>query len=157
MTDLASALTAANAAAFSSLGLDPKHADVRRSDRPDLGEFQANGALAVAKAAGKKPQELAGEIANAWTATDLANKPTIAGPGFLNFKVTPAALTQRAQTIAGDPRAGATPVDHKRRVVVDYGGPNVAKGMHVGHLRASIIGESIKRIYRFRGDEVWGD
>src|SRR5262249_56907706 len=63
----------------------------------------------------------------------------------------------RAQTIADDPRAGASLVAHKRRVVVDYGGPNVAKGMHVGHLRASIIGESVKRIYRFRGDEVWGD
>jgi arginyl-tRNA synthetase len=157
MKDLASALTAANAAVFTSLGLDAKHADVRRSDRPDLGEFQGNGALAVAKAAGKKPQEVAQSVAAQWTATDLAPTPTVAGPGFLNFKVTPEALTKRAQEIANDPHAGASPVEHKRRVVVDYGGPNVAKGMHVGHLRASIIGESIKRIYRFRGDEVWGD
>lgn len=157
MTDLAGALTAANAAVFSELGLDPKHADVRRSDRPDLGEFQANGALAVAKAAGKKPQEVAQSVAAAWKAADLAPPPTIAGPGFLNFRVTADALTRRAQEIADDPRAGASPVEHKRRVVVDYGGPNVAKGMHVGHLRASIIGESVKRIYRFRGDEVWGD
>jgi arginyl-tRNA synthetase len=157
MTDLAGALTAANAAVFSELGLDPKHADVRRSDRPDLGEFQANGALAVAKPAGKKPQEVAQSVAAAWKATDLAPPPTIAGPGFLNFTVTADALTRRAQEIADDPRAGASPVEHKRRVVVDYGGPNVAKGMHVGHLRASIIGESIKRIYRFHGDEVWGD
>lgn len=157
MKDIASALTAANAAVFTSLGLDAKHADVRRSDRPDLGEFQANGALAVAKAAGKKPQEVAQSVAAGWTATDLASTPTIAGPGFLNFKVTPQALTARAQQIADDIHAGASPVEQKRRVVVDYGGPNVAKGMHVGHLRASIIGESIKRIYRFRGDEVWGD
>ncbi|MDZ4693132.1 arginine--tRNA ligase [Terricaulis sp.] len=157
MTDIASALSAANAAVFTELGLDPKHADVRRSDRPDLGEFQANGALAVAKAAGKKPQEVAQSIAAAWRATELAPTPTIAGPGFLNFKVTAEALAARAQAIAADPLAGASPVEHKRRVVVDYGGPNVAKGMHVGHLRASIIGESVKRIYRFRGDEVWGD
>src|SRR5262245_8891160 len=157
MTDLASALTAANAAVFAALGLDPKHADVRRSDRPDLGEFQANGALAVAKAAGKKPQEVAQSVVAAWKATDLAPAPAIAGPGFLNFTVTADALSKRAQVIADDPRAGASPVEHKRRVVVDYGGPNVAKGMHVGHLRASIIGESVKRIYRFRGDEVWGD
>ncbi|WP_395645494.1 arginine--tRNA ligase [Terricaulis sp.] len=157
MTDLAGALTAANAAAFQKLGLDPKHADVRRSDRPDLGEFQANGALAVAKAAGKKPPEVAAEIAAAWAVPELAPQPTIAGPGFLNFKVTPEALAKRANAIAADPRAGAETVEHKRRIVVDYGGPNVAKGMHVGHLRASIIGESVKRIFRFRGDEVWGD
>jgi len=157
MKDLATALTAANQAVFTDLGLDPKHADVRRSDRPDLGEFQANGALAVAKAVGKKPQEVAQSVAAKWSATELAPAPTIAGPGFLNFKVTPEALTKRAQRIADDANAGAPPVAQKRHVVVDYGGPNVAKGMHVGHLRASIIGESIKRIYRFRGDEVWGD
>lgn len=157
MKDLASALSAANAAVFTELGLDPKHADVRRSDRPDLGEFQANGALAVAKAAGKKPQEVAQAVAAGWSATELAATPSIAGPGFLNFKVTADALAKRAQFVADDAHAGASPVEQKRRVVVDYGGPNVAKGMHVGHLRASIIGESIKRIYRFRGDEVWGD
>ncbi|MGD9967123.1 MAG: arginine--tRNA ligase [Hyphomonadaceae bacterium] len=157
MKDLASALTAANADVFARLGLDPKHAEVRRSDRPDLGEFQANGALAVAKAAGRKPLDVANDVAAAWTARDLAPAPTLAGPGFLNFKVTPNALSARAQQVAEQANAGAAPVEHKRRVVVDYGGPNVAKGMHVGHLRASIIGESIKRIYRFRGDEVWGD
>ncbi|MBN8608140.1 MAG: arginine--tRNA ligase [Caulobacterales bacterium] len=157
MKDLATALSAANAAVFTELGLDPKHADVRRSDRPDLGEFQCNGALAVAKAAAKKPQEVAQNVAAAWVATDLASAPSIAGPGFLNFTITPEALASRAQFVADDEMAGASPVEHKRRVVVDYGGPNVAKGMHVGHLRASIIGESVKRIYRFRGDEVWGD
>ena len=157
MKDLAGALTAANAAVFSSLGLETKHAEVRRSDRPDLGEFQCNGALAAAKAAGKKPPEIAQAAAASWSATDLAAAPTIAGPGFLNFNVTPSALSKRAQFVADDARAGASTVQHPRRVVVDYGGPNVAKGMHVGHLRASIIGESIKRIYRFRGDQVWGD
>src|SRR5689334_5338037 len=157
MKDLASALTEANAAVFTSSGLEARHGEVRRSDRPDLGEFQCNGALAAAKAAGRKPQEIAQEIAAAWTAFDLAGKPTIAGPGFLNFTTTLQALTARAQTIADDPRAGALEVERKRRVIVDYGGPNVAKGMHVGHLRASIIGESVKRIYRFCGDEVWGD
>jgi arginyl-tRNA synthetase len=157
MTDLATALSAANAAVFAKLGLDAKHAEVRRSDRPDLGDFQCSGALAAAKAAGRKPQELAAEIAAAWEADELAAKPAIAGPGFLNFHVTVKALSARAQTVADDARAGASAVERKRRVIVDYGGPNVAKGMHVGHLRASIIGESVKRIYRFRGDEVWGD
>ncbi len=157
MKDLAGALTEANMAAFRLLGLDERHADVRRSDRPDLGEFQANGALAVAKSAGKKPREIADSVVAAWTATELAPAPSVAGPGFLNFTVTPTALAQRAQFVADDTHAGATPVETPRRVIVDYGGPNVAKGMHVGHLRASIIGESVKRIYRFRGDQVWGD
>ncbi|HYD74247.1 MAG TPA: arginine--tRNA ligase [Candidatus Binatia bacterium] len=157
MKDLASALSEANAAAFASVGVDARHADVRRSDRPDLGEFQSNGALAAAKAAGRKPQELAQAVSAAWAAPELAPAPGIAGPGFLNFKVTSQALAKRAQAIADDARAGASEVEKKRRVIVDYGGPNVAKGMHVGHLRASIIGESVKRIYRFRGDEVWGD
>lgn len=157
MKDLAQLLTEANRAVFVGLQLDPAHADVRRSDRPDLGEFQCNGALAAAKAAGRKPAEIAQEVAAAWRATELAGTPSIAGPGFLNFNVTPEALSRRAQEIADDPRAGASEVEHKRRVIVDYGGPNVAKGMHVGHLRASIIGESIKRLYRFRGDQVWGD
>ncbi len=157
MTDLATALTRANQGVFQEQGLAPQHAEVRRSDRPDLGEFQCNGALAAAKAAGKKPQEIAQGVAAAWKETALAPAPTIAGPGFLNFTVTPAALAARAQAIADDGKAGASVVETPRRVIVDYGGPNVAKGMHVGHLRASIIGESIKRLYRFRGDEVWGD
>lgn len=157
MSDLASELSAANAVVFERLGLEARHAEVRRSDRPDLAEFQCNGALAVAKSAGKKPSEVAQSIAAAWDATHLAAPPSVAGPGFLNFRLTPQALSARAQSIADDARAGAALVERRRRVVVDYGGPNVAKGMHVGHLRASIIGESLKRIYRFRGDEVWGD
>jgi len=157
MKDLAGALSEANAAAFAAVGVEARHADVRRSDRPDLGEFQSNGALAAAKTAGRKPQELAQAVSAAWAAPDLAPPPSVAGPGFLNFKVTNDALTRRAQFIADDPHAGASAVETKRRVIVDYGGPNVAKGMHVGHLRASIIGESVKRLYRFRGDEVWGD
>jgi arginyl-tRNA synthetase len=81
----------------------------------------------------------------------------VAGPGFLNITLSDAALTKRATDIAADPRAGAEMVAAPRKVVVDYAGPNVAKSMHVGHLRATIIGDSIKRLYRFRGDTVWGD
>ena len=102
MKDLATALTEANASVFAALGLDARHADVRRSDRPDLGEFQCNGALAAAKAAGKKPPEIASEVAAAWTATELADKPTIAGPG----------LSQFHRDAAGADRARA---NHRRR------------------------------------------
>jgi arginyl-tRNA synthetase len=157
MSDLAARLRDATAQIFEKLGFDTKHAQVRRSDRPDLADFQCNGALAIAKGAGRKPVEIARAVADAWVSRDIADTPSIAGPGFLNYQVTERALSSRAEEIAGDPRSGAVTVDHKRRVIVDYGGPNVAKPMHVGHLRASIIGESLKRIFRFRGDEVVGD
>ena len=157
MSDLARRLSDATALVFGKLGFDAAHAAVRRSDRPDLADFQCNGALAIAKAAGRKPVEIARSVAEAWTATAIAEKPSIAGPGFLNYRVLDTALSARAQEIAGDPRSGASTVERRRRVLVDYGGPNVAKPMHVGHLRASIIGESLKRIFRFRGDEVLGD
>jgi arginyl-tRNA synthetase len=155
--DLARRLSDATALVFGKLGFDAAHAAVRRSDRPDLADFQCNGALAIAKAAGRKPVEIARSVAEAWAATAIAEKPSIAGPGFLNYRVLDTALSARAQEIAGDPRSGASTVERRRRVLVDYGGPNVAKPMHVGHLRASIIGESLKRIFRFRGDEVLGD
>ena len=109
MSDLKTALSEAVAAAFAAEGLPAELGRVTASDRPDLADFQSNGALPAAKRVGRNP------------------------------------------------RAGAETVPNPRRVIVDYGGPNVAKPMHVGHLRASIIGESIKRTYRFRGDEVVGD
>jgi arginyl-tRNA synthetase len=157
MKDLADQLTNATSRTFSALGYDPAYATVKLADRRDLADFQCNGALALARRVGRKPQEIAVAVAQAWTATDIADRPTVAGPGFLNFRLTAGAMSARAQQIADDPRAGAATVSEKRRVVIDYGGPNVAKPMHVGHLRASIIGESLKRIFRFRGDLVWGD
>ncbi|HEY0802874.1 MAG TPA: arginine--tRNA ligase [Steroidobacteraceae bacterium] len=157
MSDLIQRLSDATAQVFEQLGFDAKQAVVRRSDRADLADFQCNGALTIAKGVGRNPLELASAVADAWIATDLSGKPSIAAPGFLNYRVAASALTARMQEIANDPRCGAGTVEHRRRVLVDYGGPNVAKPMHVGHLRASIIGESLKRIFRFRGDEVWGD
>lgn len=154
MSDLASTLTAKVAAAFAAEGLDPALGQVRPSDRSD---FQCNGAMAAAKAAGKPPRAVAEAVV-----ARLAGEPAIAaleiaGPGFINIAVADAAVADRADAIAQDPRLGASPVAAPRRVIVDYGGPNVAKPMHVGHLRASIIGESLKRLFRFRGDTVWGD
>lgn len=157
MSDLIQRLSDATAQVFEQLGFDPQQAVVRRSDRADLADFQCNGALAIAKGAGRNASEIASAVAEAWIATDLSGKPSIAAPGFLNYRISASALSARMQEIANDPRCGAGTVERRRRVLVDYGGPNVAKPMHVGHLRASIIGESLKRIFRFRGDEVWGD
>ena len=157
MSDLKQELGEAVEAAFAGLGLPPELGRVTASDRPDLADFQSNGALAAAKRVGKNPREIATAVAERLAGDPRLAAVEIAGPGFINLKLTDAALSERAQAIANDPRLGAELVATPRRVLVDYGGPNVAKPMHVGHLRASIIGEAIKRLYRFRGDEVLGD
>ena len=157
MTDLRAALGEAVRAAFSAVGLDEALGRVTLSDRPDLADFQSNGALAAAKAAKANPREIAGRIALRIKDDPRLAAVEIAGPGFINMKLADAALSARADEIAADPRVGGETVAAPRRVLVDYGGPNVAKPMHVGHLRASIIGESIKRLFRWRGDEVVGD
>jgi arginyl-tRNA synthetase len=157
MKDLAYQLSDATAAALMSLTSDLSYSMVKPAGRRDLADFQCNGALALAKSLKRKPQEIAAAVADRWAAAALAEKPTVAGPGFLNFRVTNDALAARAEAIASDKRCGAGTVATPRRVLMDYGGPNVAKPMHVGHLRSAIIGESLKRIFRFRGDQVWGD
>jgi arginyl-tRNA synthetase len=157
MTDIASTLAAVVGAAFAAEGVDAAFGAVKRSDRPDLAPFQCSGAMAAAKVAGKPPRAIAEAVAARLKDAPGIAEIEIAGPGFLNLTPTDDLLTERMRHAAGDPRCGADPVVRPRRVVVDYGGPNVAKPMHVGHLRAAIIGESVKRLYRFRGDTVWGD
>ena len=157
MTDLKGRLAQAVARAFAAEGLDTAHARVTASDRPDLADFQSNGALSAAKAERANPRELATRIAARLEGEPLLAGVEVAGPGFVNLRVADGALAARAGEVAGDALAGADPVRDPRRVVIDFAGPNVAKPMHVGHLRASIIGESLKRVMRARGDQVWGD
>ncbi|THD81953.1 MAG: arginine--tRNA ligase [Phenylobacterium sp.] len=157
MSDLKRALGEAVEAAFAGLGLPAELGRVTASDRPDLADFQCNGALPAAKRAGKNPREIATAVAERLKDDPRLASVEIAGPGFINLRVADHTLTVRAGVIAADDRAGAEKLASPRRVLVDYGGPNVAKPMHVGHLRASIIGESVKRLYRFRGDQVLGD
>jgi arginyl-tRNA synthetase len=150
-------LSEAAAAAFQAAGLSPDFGRVTASDRPDLADFQCNGALAAAKSAKRNPREIAVQVVDILKTEPRLASVEIAGAGFINMRVSDDALSVRAREIAADPRAGAEPLANPRRVLVDYAGPNVAKPMHVGHIRASIIGESVKRLYRFRGDEVLGD
>ena len=157
MSDLKRTLSEAVQTAFAGLGLPAELGRVSPSDRPDLADFQSNGALAAAKKVGKNPRELAAAVAEALAGDPRLAAVEVAGPGFINLKLADGELSRRANEIAADPRAGGERVATPRRVLVDYGGPNVAKPMHVGHLRSSIIGEAIKRLYRFRGDEVVGD
>lgn len=157
MSDLKKALGEAVSDAFAGAGLSRDLGRVTASDRPDLADFQCNGALPAAKQAGRNPRDIAAGIAEALKSNPSLASIEIAGPGFINLKLSDAALSARAAEIAADPRLGAEPLPAPRKVLIDYGGPNVAKEMHVGHLRSSIIGESLKRLYRFRGDTVVGD
>ena len=157
MTDLARQLSEAVGAAFEKLGLDVGLGAVRRSDRPDLADFQCNGAMAAAKAAKKNPREIATAVVEALSGNALVESCDVAGPGFINLKVSAAALAGQAQAIADDERAGGGKVETSRKVVMDFGGWNVAKPMHIGHLRSTIIGDSLQRLFRFRGDEVTSD
>lgn len=157
MTDLKTSLGEAVGAAFAAEGVDKALARVTASDRPDLADFQSNGALAAAKALKTNPRDLAARVAERLAADPRLSSVEVAGPGFINMKLSNAALAQRAAEVAADKElAGASRVE-PRKVVIDYGGPNVAKPMHVGHLRSAIIGESLKRLFRLRGDEVTGD
>ncbi len=156
-TDLADQLSEAAGAAFAALGLDAALGAMRRSDRPDLADFQCNGAMAAAKKLGKNPREIATAIVDALKASPLVASTDAAGPGFINVKLSAPALSQRAEQIAADPRSGAPTVDAPRRVVLDFGGWNVAKEMHIGHLRSTVIGDSLQRLFRFMGDTVTSD
>lgn len=143
--------------AFAHEGFDAAAGRVNASDRPDLADFQCNGALGVAKQAKANPREVATRIMGRLSDDERLKSLEIAGPGFLNFTLADGALSARANEIAGDARLGAPAVAQGRRVIIDFGGPNVAKEMHIGHLRTAVIGESLKRIMRFLGDEVVGD
>ena len=142
---------------FATADFDPKYGEVVVSNRPDLGQFQCNGALPAAKVYGRNPREIAQQIVDELAKEPIFKEISLAGPGFINLTLTDAYLAQFVRQMAGDARLGAGKVAQARKVVVDYGGANVAKPMHVGHLRAGIIGESIKRLFRFMGDDVVGD
>lgn len=157
MKDLAGRLSEAAGAAFVKLGLDAGLGAMRRSDRPDLADFQCNGAMAAAKAAKKNPREIASAVVVELKSSSLVAAAEVAGPGFVNVRLSAAGLAERAEEIARDARAGALKVERPRRVAMDFGGWNVAKPMHIGHLRSTIIGDSLQRLFRFMGDQVTSD
>lgn len=155
--DLAGLLSDAAGAAFVALGMEAGLGAVRRSDRPDLADFQCNGAMAGAKKLGKNPREIATSVVEALKGSALVAGCEVAGPGFINIKLSADGLNKRAAEIAADERSGAWTVETPRRVVMDFGGWNVAKEMHIGHLRSTVIGDSLQRLFRFMGDQVTSD
>ncbi len=135
--------------------LDPQLAP---ASKPEFGDFQANGALPLAKPLKQAPRQIAGAIVEALQVdpafTDLCLEPQIAGPGFINLTIRPERLAAEVSARLGDPRLGVPEVHSDAAVVVDFSSPNIAKEMHVGHLRSTIIGDSLARVLEFRGHRV---
>ena len=143
--------------AFEDAGFDASYGKVTVSNRPDLCEFQCNGAMPAAKAYKRAPIQIAAAVAAQLEGNPMFSQITAVNPGFLNFDVSAQFLRDHVAAMGQSEKYGLENDSNARTVVVDYGGPNVAKPLHVGHLRSAIIGESLKRIYRYFGNHVIGD
>ena len=130
---------------------------IRPAQDVKFGDFQANFAMSLSKQLGKTPREIAQMAVDRLEISDLCEPAEIAGPGFINLRLRDEFLTRRISEIAGDDRLGVQPISAPRNVVVDFSGPNVAKPMHVGHLRSTVIGDAICKTLRFVGHHVTGD
>ena len=142
---------------FQKLDLDTMFAVIKPSDRPDLSDFQCNGALALAKFLHKNPREIAALIAEELQKDKDVSSVSVDGPGFINFKISNEFIAKFLNEMAEDERLGCSKVAEPKEIVMDFGGPNVAKALHVGHLRSAVIGESIRRIETFVGNKVISD
>ncbi|MBL8817684.1 MAG: arginine--tRNA ligase [Planctomyces sp.] len=130
---------------------------IRVAQDPKFGDFQANFAMSLSKKVGKPPRDIATTVCQKLDVSDLCETPEVAGPGFINLRFRDSLLAARVSSIVGDDRLGVSPVKHPRHVVVDFSSPNVAKPMHVGHLRSTVIGDAICRTLRFAGHQVTSD
>ncbi len=142
-------------AAFQQAGAPPEtNPQVQQSGRPEFGDYQANGAMAAAKALRMPPRALAEKVVQAVDLQDLAERVEIAGPGFINITLSKTWLSRQLSEALRDARLGVAPVEHAQNIVVDYSSPNLAKEMHVGHLRSTIIGDAVVRVLEFLGHRV---
>lgn len=143
--------------AFAACGYDESFAKVTLSNRPDLCEYQCNGAMAAAKAYKKKPIDIANEVVEKLSGGDIFSEVNAVMPGFINIKLEAGYLATYMNNMREEDQCGCEKAKTPLTIIVDYGGANVAKPLHVGHLRSAIIGESIKRMGRFLGHKVIGD
>ncbi|PSR18947.1 arginine--tRNA ligase [filamentous cyanobacterium CCP3] len=121
---------------------------------PKFGDYQANLAMSLAKPLKQKPRDIAAQIVEKLEVSDLCEPPEIAGPGFINLRFKTQYLEDQLRAMQADPRLGVAPVEQPQKVIVDFSSPNIAKEMHVGHLRSTIIGDSIARVQEFMGHDV---
>lgn len=143
--------------AFESLELPRNLGDVQRSNRPDLGHYQCNGAMAAAKLGAGNPFVTAEKVVAALSENTLIEKVDVVRPGFINVFVNAESLAKTLESFGSDQTFGCHEDKSDTKVMIDFGGPNVAKSMHVGHLRTAIIGDSLQRIFRFKGYNVVSD
>ena len=143
--------------AFEAAGYDASLGQVTVSNRPDLCQYQCNGAMAGAKQYHKAPFMIAQAVVDQMAGDEMFAKVEMVKPGFINLDVSGEFLAKLMNEMNADPRCGVEQVQEPLSIVVDYGGPNVAKPLHVGHLRSAVIGEPIKRTARFMGHKVIGD
>lgn len=143
--------------AFNNAGYDEKYGNVTLSNRPDLCEFQCNGAMAAAKEYKKAPIMIAEDVLKGLENCELFESVEAIKPGFLNFKISNKFLGEYVDEMHSDKRFGLDKTKNPLTIMIDYGGPNVAKPLHVGHLRSAVIGESVKRISKYIGHNVIGD
>ena len=157
MEKLLDRITAAVSEAFVNCGYEAEYGKVTISNRPDLCEYQCNGAMAGAKKYHCAPIQIATKVAESLKDQELFSEVDAVNPGFLNLKLGPVYVQEYLQAMADDERLGCDRTENPKTIIIDYGGPNVAKPLHVGHLRSAIIGESVKRLGRFVGHHVTGD
>lgn len=157
MKTLLSLITEEMEQAFQKAGYDVSYAKVTLSNRPDLCEYQCNGAMAAAKAYHKAPFMIADDVVSHLKDSACFEMVESVKPGFINLKVNPTFVSGYLNEMAADEKLGVEDEASPKTIMIDYGGPNVAKPLHVGHLRSAIIGESVKRIMRFKGNDVTGD
>lgn len=143
--------------AFLKGGYDEKYIRVTVSNRPDLCEYQCNGAMAAAKVYKKKPIDIANEIVEILKDSSVFSEASAVMPGFINLKLSSEYLASYVENMVKDSKFGLDEIEKPETIIVDYGGANVAKPLHVGHLRAAVIGESIKRMGRYMGHNMIGD
>jgi len=143
--------------AFAKAGYDTKYAKITVSNRPDLCEYQCNGAMAAAKEYKKAPIMIANDVIKALVSGKMFSMTEAVNPGFINLKLNNTFLTQFLNEMCADENLSVEKAKNPKTIMIDYGGPNVAKPLHVGHLRSAIIGESIKRMGRYLGHQVIGD
>jgi len=144
------------AAVSAAAGL-PTAGMVTPATDPRFGDYQSNAALVLGKQLGENPRALAQRLCDLWIPCDVCDAPTIAGPGFLNFSLNPPALALQTALLLKDERLGVSPAATAKRIVIDFGSPNVAKPMHVGHIRSTVLGDALARIASFLGHEVIRD
>ena len=143
--------------AFERAGYEKELGRVTISNRPDLCEYQCNGAMAGAKKYKKAPVMIANEVAEFLENSEVFEKAEVVPPGFLNLNISADMLQKYLNEMASEAKFGVEAPENPKKIMIDYGGPNVAKPLHVGHLRSAVIGESIKRIARYMGHDVTGD